>query len=148
MTLPKPQKQKIVLECIFAIKSNFLRDHNALSILISQTDMIFKTEIKKCKATIAHLLLNSLTSSMQMSVKWHNNPHSICRSRFYHRSTKYIGQQTPPSPSHQTKQIVWAEFNQHNNSVNFPHMKVSLRSEDIYSIWHGAALTSVSSEEI
>lgn len=31
---------------------------------------------------------------------------------------------------------------------NFPHMKVSLRNEEIYSIWHGAALTSISSEEV
>jgi hypothetical protein len=46
-TLPEPQKQKIVLECIFTTKSNFLRAHNALSTLIDQTDTIFKTETKK-----------------------------------------------------------------------------------------------------
>jgi len=47
MTLPEPQKKKIVLECIFTTQYNCLRAHNALSTLIDQTDMIFKTKEKK-----------------------------------------------------------------------------------------------------
>jgi hypothetical protein len=38
MTLPEPQKQKIVFECIFAIKPNFLRAHPQCSLNSNQPD--------------------------------------------------------------------------------------------------------------
>jgi hypothetical protein len=59
MTLPETQKQKIVLECIYEMKSSFLRAHNAFSTLINQTDMTFKPDKNNVRLLS---LLNSSTS--------------------------------------------------------------------------------------